>query len=351
MGELPTGTVTFLFTDVEGSTRLQYELGVERYAEVRAEHHRLLREACVKHGGVEVDAAGDGLFVVFPTASGATAAAVDAQHALTDLVSVRMGLHSGEPLLTAEGYAGIDVASAARIAAVAHGGQILLSEISAGLVRDDLPDGIAIRDLGEHRLKDLSRSQRLYQLVVSGLPQEFPPLRSLENRQTNMPSARQQLIGRSEELHQLARLLSESDQRLITLTGPGGSGKTALAIEAAAEATDEFPDGVFLVRLETVDDPGLVMSAIADVLPAGKTEGIPAEQLAEEFLRDRRTLVVLDNFEYVLDAAAAVAELSGRSSRRGSSSRASHRSESRASSSSRSDRSRSLPSPKGASRM
>ncbi len=306
MRDLPTGTVTFLFTDIEASTRLQYELGVERYAGLRVEHNRRLREACERHGGVEVDAAGDGLFVAFSTGSGAVAAAVDAQLTLLDLVAVRMGLHSGEPLLTADGYAGVDVANAARIAAVAHGGQILVSQTTADLVGHELRD-VGLRDLGEHSLKDV-RPQRLHQVVADGLPYEFPPLRSLDSRSTNIPLNRPELIGRIEELREIAELL-RGDRRLITLTGPGGTGKTALALEAAAGALDEFRDGVFLVRLETVTDPALVMSAIADALPVRKVLGMPPVQVAEDFLRDRQVLVVLDNFEYVLASAPSVSAL------------------------------------------
>ena len=314
MSTLPTGTVTFLFTDIEGSTRLQYELGVERYAEIRGKHHRLLRETCGRHGGVEVDAAGDGLFVAFATASGAAAAAVEAQLALMDLVGVRMGLHSGEPLLTPDGYAGVEVARAARISAVAHGGQIVLSQTTAELIGDHA-GGFALRDLGEHLLKDLSRPQRIFQLVAKGLRDDFPPLRSVRDGRTNLPVQRPELIGREDELHQLAQLLRNSDHRLVTLTGPGGSGKTALAIEAAARSADHFDDGVFLVRLETVDDPSLVLSALADVLPVPRPEGVSPEQLVGDYLRARSALVVLDNFEYVLDAAPAVSELAAESER------------------------------------
>ena len=311
---LPTGTVTFLFTDIEGSTRLQYELGVERYAEIRAEHHRRLRAACAEHGGVEVDTAGDGIFVAFPTASGAVAAAVGAQLTLQDVVGVRMGLHSGEPLLTADGYAGVEVARAARISAVAHGGQIVLSQTTAELIGDHVA-GFALRDLGEQVLKDLKHAQRVFQLVADGLRDDFPPLRSIRDSRTSLPAQRPELIGREDELHQLAELLRDSDRRLVALTGPGGSGKTALAIEVAARLADEFEDGVFLVRLETVDDPSLVLSAVADVLPVQRVQGVPPERLAADYLRESSALVVLDNFEYVLDAAPAVSELAAGSVR------------------------------------
>jgi predicted ATPase/class 3 adenylate cyclase len=305
--DLPTGTVTFLFTDIEGSTRLQYEVGVERYAEIRAEHHRVLRDACARNGGVEVDAAGDGLFVAFPTASGGVAAAIDAQLALRGLVAVRMGLHSGEPHVTPEGYAGIDVANAARIAGVAHGGQILLSQTTADLIGDP-GVGVSARGLGEHALKDLPGPQELYQVVAEGLVLEFPPLKSLGSTLTNLPTQRPVLIGREEELREVTELL-RGDRRLITLTGPGGTGKTSLALEAAARMLEEFPDGVFLVRLETIDDPALVLGALADVLSQSAEERSAPDLLVADFLRDRRALVILDNFEYVLEAAPAVADL------------------------------------------
>jgi predicted ATPase/class 3 adenylate cyclase len=307
--DLPSGTVTFLFTDIEGSTRLLNEVGVERYAEIRAEHHRSLREACARHGGVEVDTAGDGLFVAFPTASGAAVAAAEAQRELEGLVAVRMGLHSGEPAVTAEGYAGIDVHRAARIAAAAYGGQILASQTTRDLVADGLPSCLSVRDLGEHRLKDLRATQRLFQLVVEGLPQEFPPPRSLPSAPTNLPLQASLLIGRTQELNELAGLLRQPERRLITLTGTGGSGKTRLALRAASDALDRFPDGVFVVSLEGLDDPALVISAIAQVLHIRSREAASPEKLVAEYVHDKQLLVVLDSFEQVLDAAPLVARL------------------------------------------
>src|SRR5919108_1048637 len=229
MAELPTGTVTFLFTDIEGSTRLLEEHG-ERYAGLLEEHRRVLREAFGRHGGVEVDTQGDAFFVAFSTASGALAAAEEAQKALE--LPVRMGIHSGEPQLADEGYVGIDVHRAARICAAAHGGQVVLSKRTA-----DLADGApALEDLGLHRLKDLGEPVKLFQLG----DQEFPPLRSLNA--TNLP-AQPPLVGREAELAELGDLLRA--ERVVTLTGPGGSGKTRLALQTAAESVEAFVDGVF----------------------------------------------------------------------------------------------------------
>jgi predicted ATPase/class 3 adenylate cyclase len=289
MGALPTGTVTFLFTDVEGSTLLLAELGAEAYAAELDAHRRVLRSACAASGGVEVDAQGDALFVAFSRAADAVAAAASAQAALADgRLRVRMGIHTGEPLVTGEGYVGMDVHRAARIAAVGHGGQILASQAT----RDLVPDGEFV-DLGGHRLKDLTRPERLYQLGCGG----FPPLRSL-NR-TNLPVAAHPLVDRADEQAELAALLAT--ERLVTITGPGGTGKTRLALQVAADAIDDFPDGVFFVPLGGVSDSALVVPAVRQVLGAGDETRVPVAA--------GRALVVLDNFEHLPRAAPAVAEL------------------------------------------
>ncbi len=219
-GSLPTGTVTFLFTDVEGSTKLLYELGPERYRDVLSEHRRVLRDAFRRHGGVEVDTQGDAFFVAFASAPGALAAAREAQEALE--VPVRMGIHTGTPLLAAEDYIGADVHRAARIAAAGHGGQVLVSAATAALVAEEL------RDLGEHRLKDLSAPERISQLGGG----DFPPLKTLYR--TNLPVPATPFLGREDELASVLDLLEET--RLLTLTGPGGTGKTRLALQVGAEA-------------------------------------------------------------------------------------------------------------------
>jgi predicted ATPase len=286
---LPTGTVTFLFTDVEGSTRLLHELG-EAYASVLAAHRRVLRDAFARHDGVEVDTQGDAFFVAFAKSTDALAAAAEAREALAaGPIRVRMGLHTGEPLLTDEGYVGIDVHRAARIAATGHGGQILVSQSTRQLARvDDL------RDLGDHRLKDLTAPERIYQLGDG----DFPPLKSLNT--TNLPVASSPLVGRELELAELTAMLGGSE-RFVTLTGPGGSGKTRLGLQVGAELLDSFPGGVFFVPLAPLSAPELVRPAVA------RTAGV--YELEE--LGDREALVLLDNFEHLLDAVGDVAALLG----------------------------------------
>jgi predicted ATPase/class 3 adenylate cyclase len=288
---LPSGTVTFLFTDIEGSTRLLHELGAERYAHALADHRRILREAFGAHGGVEVDTQGDAFFVAFPTAPGALAAAADAQERLAGApIRVRIGIHTGTPHLTEEGYVGEDVHRAARIAAAGHGGQLLVSSAAAKLVgRDDL------RDLGNHRLKDLSAPERIYQLGED----EFPPLKTLY--QTNLPVPATPFLGRERELAQVQGLLSRDDVRLLTLTGPGGTGKTRLALQAAAESSDAYPDGVFWVPLAPLRDPKLVHDAAAATL--GAKDGLA------EHVSDMRLLLLFDNFEHVIEAADSLPPL------------------------------------------
>src|SRR5438034_1544036 len=291
MRRLPSGTVTFLFTDIEGSTRLLHELG-DSYGEALAEHRRLLRDSFGRHDGVEVDTQGDAFFVAFKRAKDAVAAAREAQQALVRTPTrVRMGLHTGEPVVTDEGYVGIDVHRAARIAAAAHGGQVLVSRTTRDLLEDD----IQLRDLGEHRLKDLTAPQRIYQLGVN----EFPPLKTLN--QSNLPVQPTPLIGRSRELADVLELVAS--HRLVTLTGPGGTGKTRLGLQAAAELVDGFRDGVWFVALASLRDANLVLPTIAQTL------GVREPQTAGEYLRTRETLLVLDNLERLLDSVPELAEL------------------------------------------
>jgi predicted ATPase/class 3 adenylate cyclase len=286
---LPGGTVTFLFTDIEGSTRLLQELG-ERYAEALAEHRRLLREAFQRHHGVEVDTQGDAFFVAFERASDALAAAEDGQRALAPgPVRVRIGLHSGEPVLTDEGYVGIDVHRAARIASAGHGGQVLLSQSTRDLAgRDDL------RDLGEHRLKDLTAPERIWQLGDG----EFPRLKTLY--QTNLPVPATPFLGRETDLADVARLLTGDGARLVTLTGPGGTGKTRLALQAAAESAEHFPDGITWVPLAPLRDAALVLPTIAGALAAKEEQGLSLRDALSATLSGRRCLLVLDNAEHLL---------------------------------------------------
>ena len=287
---LPSGTVTFLFTDVEGSTRLLHELGAEGYAEALAEHRRVIREACTRHEGVEVDTQGDAFFFAFPTAPGAIAAASEMTKALSSgPIHVRVGLHTGTPLLTEEGYVGGDVHRAARIAAAGNGGQVLVSSSTAQLVE------LELTDLGEHRLKDLSAPERIFQLDDG----EFPVLKSLYR--TNLPVPATAFLGRESELAEVLALLSREDTRLLTLTGPGGTGKTRLALQAAAEASDAFPDGIWWVPLAPLRDPTLVLETAAQVV--GSKNGLA------EHIQNKAMLCLFDNFEQVVEAGAELAEL------------------------------------------
>jgi predicted ATPase/class 3 adenylate cyclase len=305
MRDLPAGTVTFLFTDVEGSTRLLHELGTERYTHALAEHRRILREAFSAHGGEEVDTQGDAFFVAFPTAQGAVRAAAHAVGGLSSgPIHVRIGIHTGTPHLGEEGYFGVDVHRAARIAAAGHGGQVLLSASTAALLGSD-----ELRDLGEHRLKDLTQAERLYQLVIPGLETEFPALKTLDNRPTNLPARPTPLIGREQELAETADLLRRDQIRLLTLTGAAGTGKTRLALQLAADLFEEFSDGVFVVELAATRDPSHVVTAIAQTLTVRELPGQTLEQTVAEYLRERRLLLLLDNFEQLLGGAPSVALL------------------------------------------
>ena len=285
MRDLPFGTVTFLFTDVEGSTKLLHELGAEGYAQALGEHRRVLREAFTRHGGVEVDTQGDAFFVAFPTAPGALQAAMEAQTVLAEgPIRVRMGIHTGTPHVAEEGYVGADVHRAARIAAVGHGGQVLVSSSTASLVASD-----GLRDLGEHRLKDLSAPERIYQLGDG----DFPPLASLH--QTNLPIPATSFLGREREVAEIGALLARKDVRLLTLTGPGGTGKTRLALQAAGAAADAFPHGVYWVPLAPLRDPALVLDSAAHAV--GTKDGLA------EHVGDKSMLLLFDNFEHVVEAA------------------------------------------------
>jgi predicted ATPase/class 3 adenylate cyclase len=287
---LPTGTVTFLFTDVEGSTRLMDELGADRYAAALGEHRRSLREIFERHGGTEVDTQGDAFFVAFNRATDAVAASDEVRRELpSNPLRVRVGLHTGEPRLTADGYVGLDVARAARIAAAAHGGQVVLSETTRELLEED----VVLRDLGRHRLKDLAEPMRLYQLGVG----YFPPLHSLNF--ANLPVQGTPLVGRERELLEVAELLQA--HRLLTLTGAGGSGKTRLALQVAAEAVDEFSEGIFWVPLQALREPEFVLPTIAQAV--GARNGL-ADHLGE-----RRVLIVLDNLEQLIPAAVQLSDL------------------------------------------
>jgi len=305
---LPTGTVTFLFTDIEGSTRLMQQLGKD-YVELQMAHHELLRSAFRSNEGRELRTEGDSFFCVFASALDACQAAAAAQRSLAAYpwpdgaaIRVRIGLHTGEAPLMGDEYIGLDVHHAARIAGAAYGGQTLVSEATQALVAGSLPQALELRDLGTHRLRDLARTERIYQLVVDGVPHTFPALRTLDGTPNNLPTQLTSFVGRSEMVANAKRLLDGS--RLLTLTGPGGIGKTRLSLQVAAETFDRFPDGVYFVALSAVRDPDLIPSAIAQALSI-PTEGnrLPLD-LVLEHLRSKKVLLVMDNFEQLLPEAA-----------------------------------------------
>ncbi len=314
---LPTGTVTFLFTDIEGSTRLVQQLGTERFDEVLAAHTQVLRRAFAD-GGHEVRIEGDALFVVFLSAPRAVAAATAAQRALANEafahgaeVRVRMGMHTGEgtaaSLRAGADYVGIDVHRAARIAAVGHGGQVLISDTTRSLVEHALPAGVTLRDLGEHRLKDLAGPEHLFQLVIEGVRSDFPAIRGQGDVPSSVPQQLTSFVGREREIEDGSKALA--DARLLTLTGPGGTGKTRLSIEIAARVAPDFPDGTHWVPLASIFDPELVLPTIGAALGLADSGSRPVGQRVIEHMREKRALFVIDNFEQVLPAAGSIAEI------------------------------------------
>lgn len=318
MTGLPTGTVTLVFTDIEGSTRLLHDLG-DDYLAVLADHRRLLRAAFTEAGGREVDTQGDAFFVVFPRARDAVAAAIAAQRALLQhrwpngaSVRVRMGLHTGEPLSGGKGYVGIDVHRAARIGAAAWGGQVIVSQTTRELIAADLPEGLHLRDLGEHRLKDLGAPQHLYQIAADDLPSDFPPPRSLDALPNNLPVQLTSLVGRDRELIEIDRLLENPSCRLLTLIGPGGIGKTRLALHAAARRVEKHAQGVYFVPLSAVATPEFLAPTLAAILQlpidTATSDKDPKAQLLD-YLGRRSMLLVMDNFEHLVDGALLLDEL------------------------------------------
>jgi len=295
--DLPSGTVTFLFTDVEGSTKLLHELGAEGYAAALAEHRHLIRESCARHSGVEVDTQGDAFFFAFPTAPGALSAAGEMTETLASgPIQVRIGMHTGTPLLTDEGYVGGAVHFGARIAASGHGGQVLVSAPTRALLEpsDTVSQGVSLLNLGEHRLKDIEGAVSIFQLGEDS----FPPLKTISN--TNLPRPASSFVGRGDELEEvLARI--KVGARLVTLTGPGGSGKTRLALEAASSLVPEYKAGVFWVGLAALRDPSLVPETIAQTI--GAKDGL-AEHIGE-----REMLLLLDNLEQVIESAPELSAL------------------------------------------
>ena len=291
---LHSGTVTFLFTDIESSTELMGDLGTEGYAAALAEHRRIVRDACGEHDGVEVDTQGDAFFMAFATAP----AALDAAHSIVERlgsgpVRVRVGLHTGTPLVTEEGYVGVDVHRAARIAASGHGDQILVSAATRALVAAD-----ALRDLGEHRFKDLTAPERVFQLGNV----DFPPLRSLYR--TNLPVPATSFLGRSVELDEVTSLLEEDGVRLLSLTGPGGTGKTRLAMHAAAEVAESYLDGIWWIPLASLPAAHHLSTSLAQALSVEKLPGIDLAQTVADRLEGRNALILLDNVEHLLPQVA-----------------------------------------------
>jgi len=308
---LPTGTVTFLFTDIVGSTALLRDLGPD-FLPARDRHDQAIRAAIEQGGGIEIATEGDSFFAAFPTAVGGVRAAVAAQRALSGApatkgqrIEVRMGLHTGEGQLGGASYVGIDVHRAARIASAGHGGQVLLSDATRALVESRLPDGVMLRDLGNHRLKDLPQPEHLYDLLIAGIRTDFPALRSMSARRTNLPLLLTSFVGRQQEVSDLVAQLEVS--RLVTLTGTGGAGKTRLAMEVASSVVERFPDGVWFIDLSSAVDDETVLALTAGALAIkGEPGRTPLENLLAR-LAYSRTLLVEDNCEQVLDAVADLA--------------------------------------------
>ncbi len=312
MSHLPGGTVTLLFTDIEGSTALLQTLG-DRYGRLLSEHHRILRAAFTDQNGTEVDSAGDGLFFTFPSARAALLGAIEAQRQIARsewpgnvAVKVRMGMHTGEPHSGEGGYIGIDVHRAARICGVGHGGQILVSQTSHDLLGTELPQDVSLIDLGEHRLKDLIVPQRLYQVAAEGLARGFGPLRTSGGRPNNLPRELTSFVGRDRQLSEAGGILGTAP--LLTLVGPGGVGKTRLALRLAHERLDEYEDGAWLVELGTVVDGALVLQTIATTLGISQQPGRDLTASVVDHLRTGTRLLILDSCEHVLAATAATAQ-------------------------------------------
>jgi predicted ATPase/class 3 adenylate cyclase/Flp pilus assembly protein TadD len=314
MALLPTGTVTFLFTDIEGSTKLARKFP-DAWSGFQARHHSLLRTAITAHNGYVFRTIGDEFGAAFETALDAVVAALDAQHALQTedwgeigSIRVRMCLHTGPATPGGEDYEGyLTISHAKRILSTAYGGQVLISEATKDLLRDALPKDITLRDLGKHRLKDFERAEHIFQAVALDLPADFPPIKSLDGSPNNLPVQLTSFIGRSKEIGDVKDLLSK--ERLLTLTGPGGSGKTRLALQAATEMIEQFHDGVFFVALAPITDPGLVASTIAQPLGITETAGRSLIESLKDYLHSKSLLLLLDNFEQVILAAPLVAEL------------------------------------------
>lgn len=311
--EYPTGTVTFLFTDIEGSTRLLHELG-ERYSDALDAHSKIIASRVSAAGGLVVNTEGDAFFCVFSNAVDGVTAAVDMQRDLQDYAwptsgefRVRIGIHTGEGTLGARDYVGVDVHRAARISAAGHGGQILVSAETFALVNRRFPSGVSMRDLGEHRLKDLPQAEHLFQIMISGLENDFPALKSESGRRHNLPATLNTFVGRSQELLTISERLGDS--RLITLVGPGGSGKTRLAIEVGTKELDRFTDGVWIAQFASISDSEGVQHSLAAALRLRERPGTALVDTISDHLAQKSVVLIFDNCEHLLGACA---ELAGR---------------------------------------
>ncbi|MEA3186570.1 MAG: hypothetical protein QOD99_400, partial [Chthoniobacter sp.] len=312
MAQRPSGTITFLFTDIEGSSQL-WDLHRAAMQVALARHDAILREACAAHHGVVFKTIGDAFCVAFDTAHDAFTAALESQRKLQQeqwegvgALKVRMALHTGAAEQRDDDYFGPALNRVSRVLAAAHGGQTLLSLPAAELVRDRLPDGVRLRDLGERRLRDLARPERIFQLVTNDLPSEFPPLRSLESVPNNLPAQLTTFIGREREMEEVKRLLNTV--HLLTLTGTGGTGKTRLSLQVAADVLESFADGVWLVEFATIDDPTLVPETVAAALEARQEPALSLTATLTNFLRAKNLLIIFDNCEHVVGACAKLAE-------------------------------------------
>ncbi len=317
--DAPIDTLTFLFTDIEKSTELLRRVGGDVYSKILEHHHHLIRSSLQSNSGVEQGTQGDSFFAVFTSPSACVQAAVEVQRAfassewpLGEKPLVRMGIHTGEVAESATGLVGYEVHRAARIGAVCHGGQVLLSSASAGLVADMLPAGVTLRDLGSHRLKDLGRPETILQLVIEGLKDDFPPLRSLDNPElaNNLPASLSPFIGRADELLEVRALVTR--MRMVTLIGAGGSGKTRLALQVAAELLDGSGEGVWFVDFSPISDPELVPSIVISSLQLRQQPDCSPVDSLLKTLRDQNVLIMLDNCEHLVDAVAKLADLIGR---------------------------------------
>ncbi len=311
---LPTGTVTFLFTDIEGSTKLAQE-HPDTWQEMHERHNDILRHAIEAQGGYVFRIIGDAFCAAFETAGEALRAALDAQIGLQaknwegPSIRVRMGLHTGHAELQQDGdYLGyLTLTRVQRVMSAAYGGQVLLSSSTAELVRGELPETVSLRDMREHRLKGLAQPEHLWQVNAAGLLQDFPPLGTLSGISSSLPVQLTSFIGREKEIAEIQRSLEK--HRLLTLTGPGGVGKTRLSLEIAARLAPAFPNGVWFVQLDHLADPSLVPAAIAHVFNLQESAGRKVGEMLKDYLREKELLLVLDNFEQVIEAATLVKEL------------------------------------------